>query len=128
VNVRPLDAPLPRELGNRFALALFVLPSGLTTPFERLAETHRRMATIKHSPEAWLTFELIQAIGRTGPDLERLVVDFFANKASGVTTNVPGPKSARYVAGTRIAAMLGWAPESGDQTLGTAIFTYDDSV
>ena len=128
VNVRPLDEPLPRELGNRFALVLFMLPCGLPTPFKRLAETHRRMAAVKHSPEAWLTFELIQAIGRTGPDLERLVVDFFANKASGVTTNVPGPKTARYVAGTRIAAMLGWAPESGNQTLGTAIFTYDDSV
>ena len=128
VNVRPLDEPLPRELGNRFALVMFMLPSGLTTPFERLAETHRRMGSIKHSPEAWLTFELIQAIGRTGPDLERFVVDFFANKASGVTTNVPGPRTARYVAGTRITQMLGWAPESGHQTLGTAIFTYDDSV
>ena len=123
VNVRPLDEPLPRELGNKFALVLFLLPSGLPTPFERLAETHRRMAAIKDSPEAWLTFELIQAIGRTGPDLERLVVDFFANKATGVTTNVPGPRTTRYVAGTRITAMLGWAPESGNQTLGTAIFT-----
>ena len=128
VNVRPLDQPLPRELGNRFALVLFMLPSGFATPFARLAETKRRMDAIKDSPEAWLTFELIQGIGLTGPSLERLVVDFFANKASGVTTNVPGPRTARYVAGTRISAMLGWAPESGDQTLGTAIFTYNDSV
>ena len=30
--------------------------------------------------------------------------------------------------GTASAAMLGLAPESGNQTLGTAIFTYDDSV
>ena len=44
-----------------------------------------------------MTFELIQAMGRTGPDLERLVVDFFANEASVVTINVPGPKTARYV-------------------------------
>ncbi|MGZ5385307.1 MAG: WS/DGAT domain-containing protein, partial [Acidimicrobiia bacterium] len=128
VNVRPLDEPLPRELGNQFALVLFMLPSGLPTPFERLAETKRRMDAIKHSPEAWLTFELIQQIGRTGADVERLLVDFFANKASGVTTNVPGPRTARYVAGSRISAMLGWAPESGKQTLGTAIYTYNDSV
>jgi WS/DGAT/MGAT family acyltransferase len=128
VNVRPLDEPLPRELGNRFALVLLSLPSGLDSSAERLRETKRRMDVIKRSPEAFLTFELIQGIGRTGPDLERLAVDFFANKASGVTTNVPGPRERRYVAGTRITAMLGWAPESGKQTLGTAIFSYDGSV
>lgn len=128
VNVRPLDEPLPRELGNRFALVLFVLPSSLATPFERLAETKRRMVAIKRSPEALLTFGLITGIGRTGPDLERFLVDFFANKASGVTTNVPGPRSVRYVAGTRIRRMVGWAPESGQQTLGTGIFSYAGEV
>ncbi len=128
VNVRPLDEPLPRELGNRFALVLFTLPSGLETPFARLAETKRRMDAIKDSPEALLTFGLIRGIGRTGKDLERYVVDFFANKASGVTTNVPGPRGPRYLAGARITSMLGWAPESGNQTLGTCIFTYDGHV
>ena len=128
VNVRPLDEPLPRELGNRFALVLFTLPSGLDTPFARLAESKRRMDAIKHSPEALLTFGLIRGIGRTGKDLERYLVDFFANKASGVTTNVPGPRGPRYLAGTRITSMLGWAPGSGNQTLGTCIFTYDGHV
>jgi WS/DGAT/MGAT family acyltransferase len=128
VNVRPLDEPLPRELGNRFALVLFSLPSSLGTPFERLAETKRRMDAIKHSPEAVLTFGLIRGIGRTGPELERFLVDFFANKATGVTTNVPGPQEPRYLAGTRITRTLGWAPESGEQTLGTSIFTYDGQV
>ncbi len=128
VNLRPLDEPLPRELGNRFALVLFLLPSGLTTPFARLAETKRRMDEIKGSPEALLTMGLIQGIGRTGTDVERFVVDFFANKATGVTTNVPGPTAPRYVAGTRISSMLGWVPESGDQVLGTSIFSYDGSV
>lgn len=128
VNVRPLDEPLPRELGNRFALVLFILPSSLATPFERLAETKRRMAAIKNSPEALLTFGLITGIGRTGPDLERFLVDFFANKACGVTTNVPGPRRPRYVAGSRIRRMVGWAPESGQQTLGTGIFSYAGEV
>ena len=128
VNVRPLDEPLPRQLGNRFALVLFSLPSGLETPFARLAETKRRMDAIKHSPEAVLTFGLIRGVGRTGEDLERYLVDFFANKASGVTTNVPGPRGPRYIAGTRITSMLGWAPGSGNQTLGTCIFTYDGQV
>jgi WS/DGAT/MGAT family acyltransferase len=128
VNLRRMDVPLPRELGNQFALVLLSLPSSLETPFARLAETKRRMDAIKTSPEAALTMGLIRGIGRTGRELERWVVDFFADKATGVTTNVPGPRSPRYVAGTRITGMLGWAPESGHQALGTAIFTYDGSV
>ena len=128
VNLRDLDRPLPLELGNRFALVLVTLPSGLGTPFARLAETRRRMNEIKDSPEALLTFGLMRGIGRTGPSLERFFVDFFANKATGVTTNVPGPREPRYVAGNRVTSMLGWAPQSGDQTLGTCIFTYDGRV
>ncbi|MBJ7358390.1 wax ester/triacylglycerol synthase family O-acyltransferase [Nocardioides sp.] len=127
VNLRG-DAAPPSELGNKFALVLLSLPSGLDTPFARLAETKRRMDAIKHSPEAVLTFGMIRGIGRTGRDLERYLVDFFADKASGVTTNVPGPRAPRYVAGRRVASMLGWAPQSGNQTLGTCIFTYDGNV
>jgi diacylglycerol O-acyltransferase len=127
VNLRGGDEP-PPELGNKFALVLLSLPSGLDTPFARLAETKRRMDAIKHSPEAVLTFGIIRGIGRTGRDLERYLVDFFADKASGVTTNVPGPREPRYVAGSRVVSMLGWAPQSGNQTLGTCIFTYDGNV
>ncbi|HLN76416.1 MAG TPA: wax ester/triacylglycerol synthase family O-acyltransferase [Nocardioidaceae bacterium] len=128
VNVRPLDRPLPRNLGNQFALVLLKLPVGVEGPFARVAEAKRRMDVIKNSPEVMLTFGLIKAIGRSGPELERFFVDFFASKAIGVTTNVPGPRKPRYLAGTRISRVLGWAPESGDQTLGVSIFTYAGEV
>ena len=128
VNLRPMHLPLPRELGNRFALVLLLLPSGLTTAAERLAETKRRMDRIKRSPEPVITFALIQGIGLLGRRLSSILVTFFAGKASGVTTNVPGPREPRYLAGTLITSMLGWVPGSGDQTLGTCIFTYAGTV
>ncbi len=128
VNVRPLDKPLPPNLGNQFALVLLKLPVGVDGPFARVAEAKKRMDVIKHSPEVLLTFGLIKAIGRSGPELERFFVDFFASKAIGVTTNVPGPTEPRYLAGTRINRVLGWAPESGDQTLGVSIFSYAGEV
>ncbi len=128
VNLRPMHLPLPRELGNRFALVLLLLPSGLGTAAERLAETKRRMDLIKRSPEPVITFALIQGIGRLGRRLSRALVTFFAGKASGVTTNVPGPREPRFLAGTRITSLLGWVPGSGDQTLGTCIFTYAGTV
>ena len=128
VNLRPLHVPLPRELGNRFALVMLTLPSGSGSPVSRLAETKRRMDAIKASPEPAITFSLIQLIGLLGTRLNRFLVTFFAGKATGVTTNVPGPREARYLAGTRITGLLGWVPGSGEQTLGTCIFTYAGTV
>lgn len=128
VNVRPLDEPLPRELGNRFALVFFRFPSALGAPLARLAETKRRMDWIKRSPEAVLTYTLINAIGRANPSVERFLVDFFANKAIGVTTNVAGPRSPRTLAGVPLSGVLGWVPGSGRQTLGVCIFTYAGTV
>lgn len=128
VNIRPLDQPLPRELGNKFALVFFTFPSSIQPPLERLAETKRRMDWLKRSPEASVTFGLITAIGRTTRQLEHYVVNFFADKVIGVTTNVAGPTSERYLCGVRISGALGWVPGSGRQTLGVSIFTYADTL
>ncbi|MGA8848062.1 MAG: WS/DGAT domain-containing protein [Nocardioides sp.] len=87
-----MHLPLPRELGNRFALVLLSLPSGPGALVLRLAETKRRMDHIKVSPEPAITFSLIQAIGLLGTRLNRSLVAFFAGKVTGVTTNVPGPR------------------------------------
>lgn len=128
VNVRPLDEPLPRELGNRFALVFFHFPSALASPLARLAETKKRMDWLKSSPEAVLTYGLISAIGRTSRDIERYLVDFFANKAIGVTTNVAGPRTVRYLAGVPVSGVLGWVPGSGQHTVGFCVFTYAGHV
>ena len=113
VNVRTPGQPLPRELGNKFALVMLPLPTSRLAPLQRLAEAKRRMDSIKHSPEAVLTFGLITAIGLTNTAVAKHVIDFFAAKAIGVTTNVAGPRTARYLAGTRINGILGWVPGSG---------------
>ncbi len=128
VNMRPLNQVLNERLGNRFALAFVSLPVGITGPAERLAETKRRMDTIKRSPEAMMTFALIHLFGLLHPAIERRVVDFFAGKAIGVTTNVPGPATRRYLAGSPVGGLLAWAPGSGRQNLGACIVTYNDTV
>lgn len=128
VNVRPLDEPLPRELGNRFALVFLRFPSGDATPLGRLALSKARMDWLKASPEAALTYALISVIGLFPAAVERRVVDFFADKAIGVTTNVAGPRQVRYLAGVPVAGVLGWVPGSGRHTLGFCIVTYDDTL
>lgn len=128
VNVRPLDQPLPRELGNRFALVFVRFPSGRPAPLGRLAETKRRMDWLKASPEAALTLGLMAVMGRTTRSLERYVVDFFADKAIGVTTNVAGPTAVRTLAGVPMSGVLGWVPGSGTHTVGVCVYTYAGNV
>lgn len=128
VNVRPLDQPLPRELGNRFALVFLRFPSGRPAPLARLAETKRRMDWLKASPEAALTLGLMTVMGRTTRSLERYIVDFFADKAIGVTTNVAGPTAVRTLAGVPMSGVLGWVPGSGAHTVGVCIYTYAGNV
>lgn len=128
VNVRPLDQPLPPELGNRFALVFVRFPSGRAAPLGRLAETKRRMDWLKASPEAALTLGLMAVMGRTTRSLERYVVDFFADKAIGVTTNVAGPTAVRTLAGVTMSGVLGWVPGSGTHTVGVCIYTYAGNV
>ncbi len=128
VNLRPLHKPLPARLGNRFSVVLLRLPSGRVGAPERLSETKRRMDRIKASPEPLMTFVLMHLIGAVGPHLGRGLARFFAGKAVGVTTNVPGPREQRYLAGTRVDALLGWVPGTGHQSLGTCIFTYAGQV
>jgi WS/DGAT/MGAT family acyltransferase len=128
VNVRPPDRPLPRELGNKFALVYLKLPTGVTPPLQRVAESKRRMDSIKNSPEALITFGMNSLIGRTEPHVSKSIVNFFSAKAIGVTTNVIGPKSQRYVVGVPIAGTVSWVPGSGRQTLGVCIFSFAGTV
>lgn len=128
VNVRNLAKPLPADLGNEFALVMVHYPAQTPALLERIAETHRRMDAIKNSMEAPVVFGSIWMIGHTTKDAERGLVDFFSNKAIGVTSNVPGPRETRYLAGARARGMLAWVPTTGEQTLGMSIFSYDGSV
>lgn len=123
VNVRPPDQPLPRELGNMFALVYLKMPTGVRAPLERVAASKRRMDWIKVSPEAFLTFGLNTLIGRLEPHLSNAIVNFFSDKAIGVTTNVAGPQTQRYVVGVPICGSVGWVPGSGRQTVGACIFS-----
>jgi WS/DGAT/MGAT family acyltransferase len=128
VNVRPVADPPGPDLGNRFTLVLMKLPSGVGAPLARLAETKRRMDAIKRSPEVAITSAMISAIGKAPEEVKHVLVNFFAGKSIGVTTNVIGPNTQRFFAGTKVAGLLAWAPTSGRQTVSACILTYDNTV
>ena len=127
-NLRPLDKPLPRELGNRFGLVYLTLPVGIVDPMERLLEVHRRMDAIKHSPEGVLSYGILGVLGLTPPQIEQRLLDVFAKKTTAVMTNVPGPREPLYFAGAKLAGVIGWVPAAGTIGMGMSIFSYNGGV
>jgi WS/DGAT/MGAT family acyltransferase len=128
VNLRPLSEPIPRQLGNKFGLALLPLPLGLHDPQERLAEVHRRMAEIKDSPEAAVSYGTLRVAGLMPLAIERAIIDVLTARASAVITDVPGPPYVVYLAGTPVRGMAAWAPKPGSISMSVTIFSYNGEL
>ncbi|MFZ5573342.1 MAG: WS/DGAT/MGAT family O-acyltransferase [Thermodesulfobacteriota bacterium] len=116
------------ELGNKFSLVFLPLPVYLEDPVLRLKEVKRRMDQLKKAPDPYINFGLLSAIGYLPPALARKAAQLFGNKASGVMTNVPGPRQPLYFAGKKINNIMFWVPRSGKIGLGISILSYDGKV
>ena len=127
-NLRPLDRPLPRDLGNRFGLVLLGLPVGIEDPIERLYAVHEQMGAIKSSHEGTIAYGILGIIGRTPPLVEERLVNFFSAKGTMVLTNVPGPRHPVTLAGTPVRGVLVWAPCSGGVGMSVSVFSYAGKV
>jgi hypothetical protein len=116
------------ELGNKFSLVFLPLPVHLEDPILRLKEIKRRMDQLKSSPDPFINFALLSVMGYLPPVLAKKASAFFGNKASGVLTNVPGPRETLYFAGQKIENFMFWVPRSGKIGLGISIISYDGKV
>jgi diacylglycerol O-acyltransferase / wax synthase len=128
VNLKPFDQELPADLGNYFALVMLDMPLNGATPADRIQELRHRMLRIKNSDEPVMTFGLQRTISLSPSRIATALTNFFANKAVGVLTNVPGPRSALWFAGIPVRQVIGFAPCSGDQPMTATIFTYNDTL
>jgi diacylglycerol O-acyltransferase len=126
VNVRKPGTEF--ELGNKFSLVFLKLPVYLEDPILRLKEVKRRMDKLKVSADPYVNFGLLSAIGFLPATMAQKAAQFFGNKASGVMTNVPGPKKPLYFAGKEISNIMFWVPRSGTVGLGISILSYNGKV
>jgi diacylglycerol O-acyltransferase len=127
-NLRPLDQPVPRELGNKFGLVFLPLPVGTSGSYRRLVEVHRRMDVIKRGRDGAVSYGLLSVTGMTPEPVERRIIDVFTAKGTAVMTNVPGPREPVYLAGTPVRTVLVWAPTSGHIGMSVSIFSYRGEV
>lgn len=126
-NLRPLDQPI-ETLGNKFGMVLVTLPVEVQDPIMCFRQVQENMNRLKRSYQAQVTYSLLDLFGR-GPDgLERRALDLLSNKASAVLTNVPGPKYALYLAGSKLTQPMFWVPQSGTIGIGISIFSYAGTV
>jgi WS/DGAT/MGAT family acyltransferase len=127
-NLRPLDRPVPRGLGNKFGLVFLPLPVGTTGSYRRLIEVHRRMLEIKDGRDGPVFYGLLSLTGMTPELIERRIIDLFTAKGTAVMTNVPGPKEPVYLAGAPVRTLLAWAPTSGHIGMSVSIYSYRGEV
>ncbi|MBE03465.1 wax ester/triacylglycerol synthase family O-acyltransferase [uncultured Marinobacter sp.] len=126
-NLRPLDQPI-ETLGNQFGLILVRLPVDVADPIQCFHQVQENMNRLKRSYQAQVTYSLLDLFGR-GPDiLERRALALLSNKASAVLTNVPGPRQAVYLAGSKLVQPMFWVPQSGSIGIGMSILSYAGTV
>ena len=127
VNIRTVEEAL-EKLGNHFGLVLLGLPVNIAEPINRLRTVKRNMDQLKHTPEAYATYGIVQTIGMTPIEIERLVTRFFTSKSSVVMTNVVGPRHKLYLANNPIGQVNFWVPQTAGIGLGISIFSYAGAV
>jgi diacylglycerol O-acyltransferase / wax synthase len=126
VNLRPPgEADL---LGNRFGLIYLGLPVGTADPGERLLIVKEQMDDLKASPEPFVVFQILAALGLAPKEVADLMVDMFGKKSTAVLTNVIGPKSPIWFAGGQVKTAMFWVPQSGRMGIGVSIFSYANEV
>lgn len=127
-NLRPLDEPIDPKLGNEFALVLLPLPTNVRGRRERVLAAKREMDSIKQSREPAVAFGILSVLGLAPAAVEQFGVGMFSGETSLVLTNVPGPREPVYVAGSRVAGVLPWAPCAGSLGMTVTIFSYAGGV
>ncbi len=126
VNLRPVDEI--GELGNRFGLVFLSLPIGISDPIKRLVVLKQSMDAIKNSPEAVVALGILNVIGLTPIQIEKIIISIFGLKGTAVMTNVPGPHQTIYLAGKSISSLIFWVPSPANLSIGVSILSYAGNV
>ncbi len=126
VNLRPLEHA--KNLGNHFGLVFLDLPVGECTPYGRLRQVRANMIALKQSKQAAVSFGLLAALGMGPSFLQKPALELFSRKATAVMTNVPGPQTPLYLAGSMVEEMMFWVPQTGSIGTGLSILSYNDQV
>ena len=123
-NLRSLNEPMPRGLGNKFGLVFPVLPVAPMHRQARIDRVHAAMQHIKDSDQGRVVFAWVSSLGMTPTPIEQKAIDRYAGMSSLIVTNVPGPKARISIAGNEVTGLLFWVPTSGPVGVGLSLISY----
>ncbi|MCG8312703.1 MAG: wax ester/triacylglycerol synthase family O-acyltransferase [Pseudomonadales bacterium] len=126
VNLRPLSQAM--NLGNKFGLVYLDLPVGESDSISRVKRVRKTMSKLKNGIQAFMSYNVLQILGRCPTAMQRTALNFFSQKASAVMTNVPGPVKPVMLKGSKLAKPMFWVPQSGDIGIGVSILSYNGKV
>ena len=116
------------QLGNQFGLVAVDLPTDLADPNQRLSESSRRMNAIKRSQQPRATMVFLSIAGCLPVFLQRFALNLFTSKGSVVLTNIEGPRSVRYLAGSKMTDLICWVPQAAMIGVGLAFISYAGQI
>jgi diacylglycerol O-acyltransferase len=127
VNLRPVEER-PESLGNYFGITFVPIPVGTRELGERIELVNSQVDLQRAGIEAYLMYQLLNLGGIVPERLQRLIMRFFEEHATGIVTNVPGPLNTAEFAGKEIDDLIFWVPQGNDQGLGISIISYNSKV
>lgn len=116
------------QLGNEFGLVAVDLPTNLEDPNRRLYESSRRMTAVKRSQQPRATMTFLSVVGCLPLLLQRAALNLFTSKGSVVLTNIEGPKTQRYLAGSKMTDLICWVPQTAKIGVGLAFISYAGKI
>jgi diacylglycerol O-acyltransferase len=116
------------QLGNEFGLVAVELPTNVDDPCQRLRQSSARMSAIKRSLQPQATMAFLSIAGCLPTALQHFALNLFTSKGSVVLTNIEGPASRRYLAGSKMTDLICWVPQAGKLGVGLAFISYAGQI
>ncbi|MFL6098859.1 MAG: wax ester/triacylglycerol synthase family O-acyltransferase [Actinomycetales bacterium] len=120
--------PVGADLGNRFGIVFVTLPVALPGAEERVAAVHVATTEAKGSSVAAASYGLLSLVGLMPRWGQGLAANLLGRIATGIVTNVPGPRTELSVEGAPLTSVAFWVPHIGPIGIGFSVFSYSGTV
>lgn len=119
---------VPSELGNRFGIVFVTLPVTLADADRRVAAVHAATTAAKGSSTAAASYGLLSLVGLMPSWGQNWAATLLGRIATGIVTNVPGPRTELSLEGAPLTDVVFWVPHIGPIGIGFSIFSYNGGV
>lgn len=116
------------ELKNEFGFVLAPLPIFIKDPVRRIRRIRSTFDKLKRSSDASAAWAGMNALGAARPDIARKTATLFAEKITGIISNVPGPGKAVHFAGAAVKNIMFWLPLIKGMGIGISVISYNNTV